>query len=62
MTVFRFHPVEIECLFLSYEQLYLRCARNATVFRQVLAHFSPILANELWDLTREEKMLGVFVV
>ena len=55
MTVFRFRHVEIECLFLPYKQLYLRCARNATTFRHVLAHFSPILANDLWDLTREEK-------
>ena len=45
--------VEIECLFLPYEQLYLRFARNATVFGHVLAHFSTILANELWDLTKK---------
>jgi len=45
MEFFGCHPhdrlslshVEIECLFLSYEQLYLRFARNATVFRHLLS-------------------------
>jgi hypothetical protein len=28
-------------------QVYLKCARNATVFRHFLAHFPEIVANEL---------------
>jgi hypothetical protein len=33
----------------------LRCARNATIFRHFLAHLPNILAQELRDLTREER-------
>ena len=54
MTVFCFRHGEIACLFLPYQQLYLRCARNTTIFRHLLAHFPDILANALQNLTREE--------
>jgi hypothetical protein len=36
MTIFRFRRVEIVCFFLPPEQVSLRCARNATIFRHFL--------------------------
>ena len=53
MTVFRFRRARIACLFLSQEQVYLRFARNATIFKHLLAHFSYIVARMLRNLTKE---------
>jgi hypothetical protein len=44
---------ESACLFLTQEQIYLRCARNATSFSHLLAHFPQYLANELRNLTKK---------
>lgn len=41
--------------FLPHEQVYLRFARNAIIFKHFLAHISDILANELRSLTKKEK-------
>ena len=49
---------EIACFFLTQSQVYLRWARNATIFRHFLAHFTHILASESRGLTKKRSGEG----